>query len=126
MNAFEDEEGTTLMSLTNTGETESQLTVEQWLEIRKEAGKRIDPETAEVDWDYGQIMDPYGVDPNLPEELDLIGRLYFARSSGSDIWVSFDDLPDETRARAWEIHGRKLAFPAGLYEAAVEASNETE
>ena len=27
-----------------------QLTVEQWLAIRKEAGLKIDPETAEVEW----------------------------------------------------------------------------
>ena len=27
------------------------LTVEEWLNIRKEAGKTIDPDTAEVMWD---------------------------------------------------------------------------
>ena len=34
---------------------------EQWLAIRREAGLKIDPETAEVDWTYGQTLDPYGV-----------------------------------------------------------------
>ena len=31
-----------------------------------------------VTWDYGQILHPYGVDPNLPLEADCIGRTYFA------------------------------------------------
>ena len=43
-------------------ETETdQMTVEQWLATRKEAGLKIDPETAEVDWIYAQTLDPYGV-----------------------------------------------------------------
>jgi hypothetical protein len=43
--------------------------IEQWLAVRKEAGLKIDPETAEVDWDYGQTLDPYGVldEWELPE-----------------------------------------------------------
>ena len=32
--------------------TSAQITVEQWLEIRKEAGLQIDPETAKVRWEY--------------------------------------------------------------------------
>jgi len=64
--------------------------------IRKEAGLNIDPETAEVDWIWAQTLDPYGLGPKLPPECDQVGREYFARSPGSDIWVSFDDLPDET------------------------------
>jgi hypothetical protein len=39
---------------------------------------------------------------------------YFARSPGSDIWVEFGDLADDTRERLWARHSRKLAFPAGL------------
>ena len=102
------------MPQSNTDSPESPLTVEQWLDIRKEAGAKIDPETAEVDWIYGQIMDPYGVNRNLPEELYQVGRLYFARSPGSDIWVSFYDLPEDTLKRLWEMHHSKLMFPAGL------------
>ena len=45
--------------------TSAQITVEQWLEIRKEAGLQIDPETAKVRWEYAQTMDPYGVDPEI-------------------------------------------------------------
>ena len=79
----------------------NQKTVEQPFN-RKEAGLKIDPETAEVMWDYGQTLDPYGVDPDLPEECRQIGRNYFARSPGSEIWVSFYDLPDATLTALWE------------------------
>jgi len=78
------------------------MTVEQWLATRKEAGLLIDPETAEVIAWWGQIIDPYGVRPELAKEHDCVGRLFFARSPGSDIWVSFDDLPHETGRALWE------------------------
>ncbi len=35
-----------------------EVTVEQWLTIRKEAGLKIDPETAKVIWDHRQVLDP--------------------------------------------------------------------
>ena len=89
------------------------MTVEQWLAIRKEAALRIDPETAEVEWIYADIGDPYGVH-NLPEEGLCVGRVYFARSPESDIWVCFDDLPEMVRDALWDRHSAKLAFPAGL------------
>jgi hypothetical protein len=34
------------------------------------------------------------VENNLPDERKLIGRVWFARAPDSDIWVSFDDLPE--------------------------------
>ena len=71
--------------------------IEEWLSLRREAGKLINPETAEVTWTYSRTLDPYGIDSDLPEELWDIGRQYFARARGSDIWVSFYDLPDATR-----------------------------
>ena len=54
--------------------------MEQWLAIRKEAGLKINPKTAEVEWRYAQTLDPYGVYPDLPEECQQVGREYFARS----------------------------------------------
>ena len=87
---------------------------EIWLAIRKEAGLKIDPETAEVEWIYGLTLDPYGVYPDLPEEYQQVGREYFARSPGSDVWVNFDDLPAATDDALWEKHRSNLAFPAGL------------
>jgi hypothetical protein len=88
--------------------------LKEFLSIRKEAGQHIDPATAEVDWIYAQTMDPYGIDPELPEEYQQFGREYFARSPGSDLWVWFGDLPPGTRTALWEKHKQKLAFPAGL------------
>jgi hypothetical protein len=79
------------------GNTSNDLKPEQWLAIRKEAGLKIDPDTAEVFWCYAQTFDPYGIDPDLPEEYQSIGREYFARSPGSDIWVWFGDLPNAVR-----------------------------
>jgi hypothetical protein len=68
--------------------------VKEWLAIRKEAGLKTDPMTAEVIWKYTLVLDPYGV-LELPEDAQCIGRSYFARAPGSDIWVSFDDLPEQ-------------------------------
>jgi len=74
----------------------------EWLAIRKEAGRKIDPETAEVIWDYGSEIDPYGILPEVPGESGGIGRHYFARSPRSDIWVWFPHLPDQIRDALWE------------------------
>jgi len=97
--------------------------VEKWLAIRKEAGRKIDPETAEVDWTYGVVGDPYGIHPE-PEECYNVGREYFARSPGSDVWVSFGDLPTATQEALWEKHKARLAFPAGLPSITGSSSEE--
>jgi len=95
-------------------EAPDQIKKREWLAIRKQAGREIDPDTAEVFWDYGQVLDPYGIHPELPEEYQCVGRNYFARAPGSDIWVEFGDLPSATRDALWEKHKDELAFPAGL------------
>ena len=92
------------------------VAVEQWLAIRKEAALTIDPETAEVMWKHGNTFDPYGVAPDLPAEYVCIGRLYFARSPGSEIWVFFGDLSDASRTALWETHKSVLGFPVGLLD----------
>ena len=38
--------------------TSAEKELEEWLAIRKEAGLKINPETAEVDWTYAQTLDP--------------------------------------------------------------------
>ena len=98
-----------------------EMTDEQWRAIRKQAALQIEPATAEVLWTYGVVGDPYGVG-GIPEEEQCIGRAYFARSPGSDIWVWFGDLPSATRAALWEKHESKLAFPAGLFPTGLEVS----
>ena len=91
-----------------------QIKVKKWLAVRKKAGRKIDPETAEVMWNYAYDLDPYGIYPELPEECRQVGRNYFARVPGSDIWVEFGDLPTATRDALWEKHKASLAFPAGF------------
>jgi hypothetical protein len=86
--------------------------IERWLAVRKEEALKIDPETAEVYWVYAQVLDPYGVldECELPEEFRGVGRDYFARAPGSDIWVWFGDLPDETEDKLWKKHRSKVSF----------------
>ncbi len=69
------------------------------------AGRQIDPETAEVCWEYALTLDPYGVYPDLPEEYQQVGRAYFARSPGSQVWIDFQHLPEATREALW-MRGR--------------------
>ena len=96
------------MDQTNSGTTEDQISVEEWLAIRKEAGLTIDPLTSEVMWRFGYTIDPYGVYADLSEEEKQIGRVYFARAPGSDVWVHFGDLPDATLgALRGSVHERR-------------------
>jgi hypothetical protein len=67
----------------------------EFLLIRKEAGLKIDPATAEVTWHHVQILDPYGIFDLSPEE-DCVGAVMFARAPDSDVWVSEDELPSAT------------------------------
>ena len=95
-------------------ELEEASAIDEWLAARKRAGQSIDPETAEVDWWYAQTLDPYGIDPDLPDEYRQVGREYFAFDPNSEVWVHFGDLPDAIREALWRKHRSKLAFPAGL------------
>jgi hypothetical protein len=66
---------------------------ERWLAVRKEAAARLDAETAEVTFNWGNICDPYKL---RAEDKDACcGRNYYARSPGG-VWISFDDLPEPT------------------------------
>ena len=67
---------------------------EQWL-----AAAKLDPETAEVTFTWGDMTDPYWL--RACDENSYYGRNYFARSPGG-VWVSFDDLPNRCR-RGWTL-----------------------
>jgi len=71
---------------------------------REEVGRRIKPETACVFFIYAQVLDPYG-DRGLPEELDCVGREFFAADPEEGVAVSFGDLPEVTR-QALEVKMR--------------------
>ena len=90
--------------------------IKAWLEERKEAAKHIDPETAEVNWNYAWTLDPYGVIEDFPEALAQVGREYYARAPACDIWVEFGDLSEDVAQKLWEKHRSKQAFPAGLFD----------
>ena len=77
-----------------------QISIEEWLAIRKKAALEIDPKTAEYTWEYGQTLDPYGVYDDLTEEEQQVQRNHFVRSPGSEIWVWIYDLPP-TVLEAW-------------------------
>lgn len=95
--------------MTSEAKTVGEMTVAQRLAIRREAALQIDPETAEVMCTYTNSVDPYGIYPDCPEE--CIGRVYFARPSGSDVWVDFNDLPDATVRALREKQELRRAFP---------------
>ena len=77
-------------------------TLEEWHEIRREAALHIDPNTAEVAWRYGCKRDPYNVCFDLPEDFRQVGRVWFARAPGSDVWVWFGHLPGVVRKALWD------------------------
>jgi hypothetical protein len=94
------------------------MTNEQWLAIRKEAAVKIDPETAEVCWTYTNICDPYGVYPDVEV---CVAKVFFARPSGSDVWVTFNDLPDATiRALEDKQAARRASPEPTVYRRATE------
>jgi hypothetical protein len=66
---------------------------------RKEAGKMLDPDAAEVICLYVETTDPYGFCAELPEGISSIARGYFARAIGSETWIVFSDLPEATVQR---------------------------
>jgi hypothetical protein len=82
------------------------IRAETWRALLEIAGRQIDPENAEIYWRFGQVVDPYGVYPDVPPECDCVGRLYFARNPGSRVWVEFGDLPEATRQVLWIRAGR--------------------
>jgi hypothetical protein len=84
---------------------------------RKAEGRLIDPETAEVWWQYGQVLDPYGIlaPDELPKEMRQVGRDGFARRPDGT-WVWFGDLPAGVEEKLCAKFKHKLMFPAGLFD----------
>jgi hypothetical protein len=88
--------------------TRDQMTPEEmqeWVASRKEAGRQIDIATCELGRWYAYDADPYGADPDLPEEMQQVGTNRFVRSPESRGWVCEDDLPlDKVEAMYDRIH----------------------
>jgi hypothetical protein len=71
--------------------------VRDWLQKRKDEGKKIDPANAEVISRWTNMFDPYDVCEFVPDEVMYVSRGKFARTPGSEIWVADCDLPEPTR-----------------------------
>ena len=84
------------------------ISLKHFYALVQAAGRAINPETAEVASWYAEIGDPYGVD-DLPEEYRCSGRADFARAPGTNLWISFHDLPEATRDALWKKHASKSA-----------------
>jgi hypothetical protein len=100
--------------------------IKEFRERRREDGRKIDPETAEVMSNWGETLDPYGIDPLLPQELRQLAKNHFARSPGSDIWVWSEDLPVATHRALQERHKPKAGVSRRLTaeEEAIKIKNE--
>jgi hypothetical protein len=90
-----------------TKQSADEIEREKFLAIRKEAGRKIDPATAEIDRYYCCHGDPYGVysESEIPEELYGASKEYFFRAPGSDIWVWECDLPQATHEALYKRLG---------------------
>ena len=69
---------------------------------RIEAGRKIDPETAEVDWDMALYWTLTGSGPNCRRSCGAWVDYISLALRESDVWVSFYDLPDKTREALWK------------------------
>jgi hypothetical protein len=67
----------------------------QWVASREKAGHAIDIETCELGRWHACDLDPYGINPELPEELQQIGTNRFVRNPRSRGWVCENDLPPD-------------------------------
>ncbi len=77
----------------------SQPEAQGWLAIVKEAGQKLDPETAVAARWYVRALDPYGFCADYPDGWNVGEKAWFARSPESDIWVLFGDCPKATCER---------------------------
>jgi hypothetical protein len=79
----------------------------KWLSIREAEASRIDPDAAEVRYDYGRCSDPYNFYPEMPDwALDThdrgacdgqLNELYFVRRPLGNVWVWIGSLSEEVR-----------------------------
>jgi hypothetical protein len=90
-----------------------EVTAEYLRALRKAAGAAIDPQTAEVMWEYTQLSDPYGDRPYVPPEASCVGRQLIVRAQGGDVWIWEGDLPEATR-RAIRERPLPEGWPPGL------------
>jgi hypothetical protein len=114
----------------NASDADKEQSIETKLTVAREEAYRIDPEIAEMGWDYRYISDPYAVlderpdarvipdmdeirdMDEIPVEAKCLGREWFARSPKSEIWVWFGDLPGAVAEALMQRHARQMLIPA--------------
>lgn len=83
------------------------ISAEEALEEIRAAASEIDPHRAEIMWAYADVMDPYGI---LGCAYGCIGRVFYVRNPGSDIWVAEYDLPETVRSEFFNSGRRDRAI----------------
>ncbi len=63
-----------------------------WMRLRKEVGAHMIPQPPSLSGSTDKLLTLTGRS-RFARQYRQIGRVYFARSPGSDVWVSFYDLP---------------------------------
>jgi len=94
--------------------SDAEITVREFLRRKRAEGLKIDPTTAQVFSDYIVPGDPYGL---FPVPGDACGdKVFFALDPERQIAVSFDDLPESTRAALLNKYRHRLylTIPAEL------------
>ncbi|MCD9106065.1 hypothetical protein [Bradyrhizobium japonicum] len=87
---------------------ECNFDVNEFRAIRKVEGQKIEPDSATMICKHAPTLDPYGID-DLPARVTQSGRQYYARAPGGEMWVSFYDLPAETRSALWSRYCEEAA-----------------
>jgi hypothetical protein len=72
-----------------------ELSKDEWLALRLAEAKLIDPATAKITIMRVNLVDPYGLGWDPDGEYMQVGKTYFARRPESNIWVWFEDIPNE-------------------------------
>src|SRR5262245_40769647 len=90
----DDEHPATEAKLPANEEAEYFRRLREFTERRRQAGLKIDPETAEMCVTCREAYDPYDIDTLFPRQAKGGPRkTWFVRSPGSDVWVWDGDLP---------------------------------
>jgi hypothetical protein len=81
----------------------------QWLASRKEAAREIDIERCDLGYWYAYDCDPYGVDSEVLEEMQQVGKNRFVRSAESCGWIWEGDLPPQKIKAMYERLAKRAA-----------------
>ena len=92
----------------------TQKKYQEFLDRIREAGRKINPETARIRAEKGNTLNVYNL---YPLDEDCYGATnYFAFESESELWVWFEDIPEPIRNRLEaRVHNGELADADDLH-----------